>query len=508
MSISIVKSSFFVFLLIIFGKLLSFVRDIFVSKIFGSDFHTDAYFVANNIPSILFAAIISSFLVMVTPIYSKILSDKGKNEADIFISKLINLFLIFTIVLSVISYFNMHILIKVVGTGFDSKTTIEAIRMGKILVLSFPFSSLTLILATVSIIQNKFYALHIIPILSSILTLIGIIYFSDNFGIYSLVWSGLIAFVLQSFIQIYISRNDFAYSFNFKFNDKNIKEILWLVLPIFLGYSVDQINLLVNTNISSGLDEGSLSNLNYAQRLQATIIGTVSTACITVIYPLISKYYAENKIKEFINLIKRGILSVTIILLPLIIFLVLNSKSLVSIVYYRGNFDEKALESTSEIFMYYALSVLLISIREILLRVFYIKNDVKTPLMISLLSLVINIVMSFLLVKSFGVSGLALANLIATFSSFVILYFSFSKKLNLKIDVKKIQLKTFQLLIPTIFLTILIGIQSYYFDIKSNIIIFISLLILNYLIYFMFLLFFKQEETTLVKKILIKKLNI
>lgn len=508
MANSIVKSSFFVFLLIILGKLLSFTRDIFISKEFGSDYLTDAYFVANNIPSILFAAIISSFLVMVTPIYTRIVNERGKKEADIFVSKLINLFMIFTTFLSIGSYFNMHILIKIVGTGFDLKTTQEAIRMGELLVLSFPFSALTLLLATVSIIQNKFYALHIIPILSSILTLVGIIYFSEELGIYSLVWAGLFAFVVQVFIQIYISRNDFKYSFNFRFNDKYIKEILWLVLPIFIGYSVDQINLLVNTNISSGLDEGSLSNLNYAQRLQGTIIGTVSTACITVIYPLISKFYAENKIKEFIKLIKSGVISVIIILLPLIIFLVLNSKSLVSIVYYRGNFDDRALQSTSQIFTYYALSVLLISIREIILRVFYIKNDVKTPLKISLFSLIINITLSFFLVRYFGVSGLALANLIATLCSFIILYLSFSKSLNIKISIKRIKVLFTQLLVPTIFITVIIGIQSYYIDIKNNIFIFISLLALNYLIYILFLLLFKQEETMVLKKTLIRKLNL
>ena len=376
MNTSIFKGSVIVFSLILLGKALSFYRDVLISKFFGSDYLTDAYFAANNIPSILFAAIISSFLVLITPIYSKIVTESGKTSADLFISKLINIFLLFTITLSVCAYVFMPYLIKLVGSGFEKKTLSEAIQMGQILVLSFPFSSITMILATVSVINNKFYALNIIPVLSSLLTIFGIVYFSEKWGIYALIWFALIAFIIQIFIQIFISRNDFKYSFNFNFNDKNVKTIFWLVLPIFLGYSVDQINLLVNTNISSGLKVGSLSNLNYAIRLQATIIGTISTAVMTVIYPIISRLYSENKNQEFIKLIKEGVIGVTLILLPLLIFLFFNSKPLVSMVYYRGDFDENALNSTSEIFTFYVLAVIFIAIREILLRVFYIQNNV------------------------------------------------------------------------------------------------------------------------------------
>lgn len=482
--------------LIVFGKVLSFLRDIVISSQFGSTYQTDAYFAANNIPSIIFTAVISSYIVLLIPTYKKIQICEGKIQANIFVSRIINLLVIFSLVLSLLGFIFIRKLIFLVAPGFDVKTTELAVVIGEILVLSFPLSSATLVLSTISNANNKYYAPHIIPLTSSLIVILGAILFSDKYGIIVIAVAGVLAFVVQLLVQILISRKHFEYTIKTKIFDKNVKKMTWLLLPIFLGYSVDQINLLVNSIISSGLTEGSLSSLNYAQRLQATINGTLSSALITVIYPFLSKMIAENKLKELTLLMAQSLRSVFIILVPLITYLALYSKEFVSIVYYRGEFDELALNQTSSVFLFYAFNVLFISLREVLLRLYYVKNNTKIPFLTSALSLVINIGLSLVFVQYLEVAGLALANLIATLVSAFILFYLVSSKLSINLTINNLLIFFQKLIIPLLVFIVYSVIIFKFFTPSSGIFAFSLFFLVSVFVYLIILVLFKQKDAT------------
>jgi putative peptidoglycan lipid II flippase len=498
----ILKNSILVLVLIVLGKLLSFFRDIIITSQFGSTYQTDAYFAANNIPSIIFTAILSSYIVLLIPNYKKILAKDGVEDANIFVSKVINLFFIVSVVLSVFGFLFIEELLYLVAPGFNDETRELGILIGKILILSFPFSSATLILSTISNANNKYYAPHIIPVFSAIFIIISILLFSKEHGILTLAVAGVAAFFFQLLIQIFISRNHFKYTIKVNLVDKNIKKMSWLVLPIFLGFSIDQINLLVNSIISSNLTEGSLSSLNYAQRLQATINGTLSTALITVIYPLISGLLAENNIERLTAIMTKSLRGVFLVLVPIIVFLSLNSEAFVAIIYYRGKFDAIALEQTSSVFFFYSFNVLFISLREVILRLYYIKENTKMPFITSGISLIINVVLSLILVNYLDVSGLALANLIATAISTLLLFGLISS--NLKINIKLSQVVKF---VKTVAMPILIFISlqillNRYLDIAHNSVLFLLAFFISVVVYALLLLIFKQKDALQLIKII------
>ncbi|MGK0427939.1 MAG: putative peptidoglycan lipid II flippase [Ulvibacter sp.] len=504
MSQRIIKNSIFVLLLIAGGKVLSFLRDVIISSQFGSTYQTDAYFAANNIPSIIFTAILSSYIVLLIPNYKKIQVKDGVEEANIFVSKVINLFFIVSLLLSFLGFYFIEELLYLVAPGFNDETRELGVVIGKILILSFPFSSATLILSTISNANNKYYAPHIIPAFSAFFIIVCILLFSDEYGIITLAVAGVAAFFFQLLIQIFISKNHFKYTIKVNFFDKNIKKMSWLVLPIFLGFSIDQINLLVNSIISSNLAEGSLSSLNYAQRLQATINGTFSTALITVIYPLISGLLAENNIERLTSIMTKSLRGVFLVLFPIIVFLSLNSEAFVAIVYYRGEFDSTALEQTSSIFFFYSFNVLFISLREVILRLYYIKENTKMPFITSGISLVINIVLSLILVKYLDVSGLALANLVATAISTLLLFTLISS--NLKININLAQILKFgkTVAMPMLIFISLQILLNRYFDIAHNIIFFLVAFCFSVIVYALLLLIFKQKDVLQLIKMIMR----
>ncbi|GEM_PF-2052468 len=493
MTDKIVKNTIIVTLLIVFGKGLSFVRDIVISYYFGASETTDAYFAANNVPSILFTALISSYLILLIPTYKSIQINLGQSKADQFGSSLINFFLVFSSLLSLIGFLFMRELIQLVAPGFDQATYELAVHLGKILVLSFTFSSVTLILSTISNANKKYIAPHIIPVFSSLFVIFGVVLFERKIGIYSLVFSSLLAFVFQMIIQFYISKRHFNYQFKtFIFND-NIKKMTLLALPVFFGYSVDQINLLVNSIISSNLMEGSLSAINYAQRLQLTITGVISTAIITVVYPLLSELTATKDKERFKSISYKSLSSIFIVIVPLALFLAFNSETVIKLVYYRGDFSENDVEVTSAIFTFYAFNVIFISIREFLLRLFYVYSDTKNPLIASAISVLFNILLSLFLVQYFDAAGLSLANMIATMISMFILLIVLFKNKILDFDLHSIIAFSKKIVFP---IAIFLFLQYTMVLLKrsnDSILLFGLMSIISFLSYYFLMLLSKQE---------------
>lgn len=500
MSEKIVKNTIIVLVLIVLGKLLSFFSEIVISYTFGATSVTDAYFAANNIPSLLFTALISSYLVLLIPTYKKIQFNLGNDVANKFGSSLINFMLIISILLSAAGYFFMGFLIKFIAPGFNSETHLLALTLGKILVLSFPFSGITLVLSTMSNANKKYYATHIIPIFSSSFIIVGLFLYATTYGIYTLAISGVLAFVFQLVFQIVISKKYFKYKINASVLDANIKKMTILALPILLGYSIDQINLLINSMICSNLSEGNLSALTYAQRLQFTLLGTVSTALITVVYPLMSDLVTENNKEQLIKLINRSVRGIILIMLPIALFFAINSELVVSVIFRRGNFDAEAVFITSEVFFFYAINVFLLSMREFILRVFYVYDNTKSPLISSGISVTVNIVLSLLLVRFLGVAGLSLANLIATLLSLLILVWFLSKKQLLHVNIKSIFTFFREIALPiTFFVLMQVIIKENTYGVNKYLMLFVTLFI-SIISYYCLLLLFKQREVLVINK--------
>lgn len=448
----IIKHTFIIFIIIALGKLLAFLRDIFVSYFYGSNYETDAYFAANSIPSVIFAAIIASITGLLIPNYLSILKKSSKEVADGFVSKLLVLGIVISFGLSLIAMFYMKYLIGMVAPGFNDITRNLAVNLGYVLVSSFVFSAVINILSAISNAHNKFYAPHIVGIFSSSFIICSLILFHKTYGIYALAISGVVAAFLQMFIQFYIVKKNFSFVFSKPIIDNNVKIVLITAVPVFFSYSVEQINNFVNTVIASAFSPGSLTVVNYAQKLQQTFSGTISMALITVIFPLISSLYSSNRITDMINVVRENVEIVILILFPIVVFLAFNSMDTVKIVYYRGKFDYEALVATSGLFVFYSINVLFLSIREILLRVFYVENNTRVPLFISLCSVAVNLILSMVLTRYFNVTGLAIANLFSGITSLVMMIFVLIRKYKIKYSIADFKFKT---LLPYVFFVLI-----------------------------------------------------
>lgn len=485
-----------VILIILSGKAISFARSLLMSYYFGATSVTDAYFVAFNTPSIIYSALISSYLLLLVPQYDKIWTRSGVWEANNFLSKFITFITLISLVMSVIFFIFIGNLIGILAPEFNETSKNLAIDLGVILIISFPFTAISQSLAVISTVHNKFYAQHIIPIFSGIFVISCLFFFVKQYGIFVLAISALVANMIQVPIQIYIARGYFSYSVENKILlDRNIRAISLLVFPVFFSNSIEQLNSIVNTILSSKAAEGSLSALNYAQTIQLTLLGVFTTAIITVMYPRMSKLSSLNKTEELISVTWKSIKYLILLITPVIVYFTLNVGSLVSIIFTRGAFTDFAASQTSSILLFLLLNIFFISIREFIIRYYYVSGRTLPPMYSGIISVTINIILSFILVNKYGVSGLSLANLLATVIGviFLLSFPDIRKKFSpLNKDIKVFFFKLFSAVAVVIIFHKSIII---FFD-TTEFSIFLFFFILYTCLFYILLLLFRQKEIT------------
>lgn len=129
--------------------------------------------------------------------------------------------------------------------------------------------------------------------------------------------AGVIAVISQLFIQIPESRKaGFKYKFVFNLKDKYIRKALYLSVPVLIGTGINDIKVLINRSLASGLVGGSISALNYANKLKGLVLGVFISAITTVIFPLLTKEFNSDNIPGVKRIMGYGINIVLLITIP------------------------------------------------------------------------------------------------------------------------------------------------------------------------------------------------
>lgn len=488
----LISNVIIVSVLILFGKTISFIKNIFISYYFGSTIEADTYFIANTIPSVIFWAFISACTVLLLPEYCRQKKFGGEVYANKFLSNYLNIIVLISIFLTFVSYIYAGEFIYVIAPNLTADGYNLAKKLCQILVISYPFTAICMSISTISTSYNKFYAPHMIPIFSGVVTIVGLILFVESYGIVIVAITGVVAVVLQSIIQVIIARSYFRPSFSIPKFDEKIKNISILAAPVFITTTIEQLNLISNNILGTGLGIGAISSLNYAQTIQLTIYAVVCSSVLTVIYPVMSGLSGSSKYFELIELTVKWIKISILLLTPILTFIGVNVKQFIEIVFYRGSFDNNALIATSESMFAYLPGVIFLTIREFLVRIYYLNDRTFHIMVVIVSSVLINVLLSFLLVPYLGISGLALGNSLSILFS---IFFIFIWLGNLNISYASlINGCMFLLKLMIGMLLILIVNYHFYVFLKQSIFNFIMSFLLSFILFMILMYIMKIRE--------------
>lgn len=423
------KVTLIVMLITIVSKLFGFGREIALSYVYGASSVSDAYLISITIPSVIFGFIASSFSLGFIPVYNKVLQEKGKIEADKFTSNLINIaFALCTLIVTIGLIFTKE-LVQAFAVGFTGETLALAIQLTQFNLFVIYFIALIYIFTAYLHANNSFIVTALIGVPLNIIIILSI-FISKNTGpIYLAIGFLLASFSEFALIIPAIKQKGFRYSFRFDRECAYTMSLVWISLPLVMGFSVNQINMLVDRTIASSISVGGISSLSYASILIYFVQGVFVVPITSVVYPTLSKQFVSKNMGELKTTLNSAIVGIATLVIPSTIGLFILAPEIVELFYGRGAFDSTAIRLTSQALMMYSLGLIGIGIRDILSRVFYVMQDTKTPMINSVIGMVLNIILNIILSRYLGIGGLALATSISSIFTMMLMFISLRNRI-------------------------------------------------------------------------------
>jgi len=418
----------------IISRLLGYLRDVLIAIFLGTSIFADAFFVAFRIPNTfrrLFAE--GTFNAAFVPSYSSELL-KNKSRSKNFANEIFNLLFLGLLFLVLLIEVFMPSFVGLIAPGFVENTKkIElAIDLTRITFPFLMFVSLSSFFGAVLNSHNKFAAASAAPIILNLI-LIGILFFGKYLNdelIYYLSYGVSAAGFLQ-LIFLYKFTHKFLvinFDFKLKFNNK-VKSFFKKLLPSIFSSGVTQINILIGTIIAS-FQASAVSYLYYADRIYQINLAIAGIAIGVVVLPQLSKHIYLKK-KEKILKIQNKALELSMFLsLPASIALLIGSKEIISALFGYGSFDEGAVFNSAKALYYFGFGLPAFAFIKVFSTFFFANNDTKTPFYISLISVILNILISVYYFKSIGFIIIPIATTIASWFNSIVL-FIYLKKRNL-----------------------------------------------------------------------------
>ncbi len=419
---SVARSAGIVSIAVMFSRVLGLVREMVFAHFFGTGFINDAYQVAFRIPNVLrdlFAeGALSAAFVKVFTDYQ---INKSEKEAWRLASLVMNGLAVILSVITIIGIVFSRQFVDLIADGFSPEKAALATTLTQIM---FPFILLVALAAVAMGVLNTKGVFGVPASASTVFNICSIVFGlalaywlsggtwvtsidkdfvpegSAQWAIVGMAIGTLIGGAAQFLMQVpSLIKVGFRFLPEISFTDPGVKRVMALMGPAIIGTSAVQVNVLVNTFFVSGID-GGISWLGYAFRLMQFPIGLFGVAVGTASVPVLSRMASEGRMQDFRNTLSSSISLVFLMTLPSACGLIVLGEPIIRLLYSHGGaFHESDVPMTAWALSGYAIGLTGYAAIKVLSPAFYALDDAKTPMVIALVSIVVNVVASYFLMK-------------------------------------------------------------------------------------------------------------
>ncbi len=434
MSRHLFKSTVIVSSMTLISRILGFVRDMLIARIFGVDVATDAFFVAFKIPNFfrrLFAE--GAFAHAFIPVLADYKEQGSKADLKVFVDKTAGTLAGLLMLLTLIGVVVAPVLILLLAPGFAWQGSQYELAV-LLLKITFPYLLFISLVAFAGAILNahdKFAIPALTPVLLNISMIVAAIWFAPLMEqpIVALAWGVFAAGIIQVCFQIpSLMRLGLLPRFRWGYNDPGVKKTISLMLPAIFSVSVTQINLLLDTLVASFLTVGSVSWLYYSDRLVEFPLGMLGLALGTVILPKLAKDYATEDKKVFSYSLDWGLRLALLIGMPATIGLILLAEPMLSTLFQYKEFSWNDVHYAGLSLRAYAVGLLGYLLIKVLVPGFTARKDMKTPVRYGFYAMFVSLGLDVVLVFPLAHAGLALATSLGAFFNAALLLYQLLKK--------------------------------------------------------------------------------
>lgn len=416
------------------SRVLGFVRDAIVARVFGAGMATDAFFVAFKLPNLLrriFAE--GAFSQAFVPILAEYKSRQDINDTRLFISYISGLL---TLVLAVITGLGMLAapwVIMATAPGFIDDADKFALT-SSLLRITFPY---ILLISTASLVGavlntwNRFSVPAFAPTLLNVSMILFALFAAPHFDppILALAWAVTVGGVLQLAYQLpYLKKIGMLVLPRINFKDSGSLRVVKQMGPAILGVSVSQISLIINTIFASFLASGSVSWMYYADRLMEFPAGVLGVALGTILLPSLAKTYSSGDHEGYNRLMDWGLRLCFLLALPCSVALGILAQPLVSSLFQYGNFSAFDALMTQRALVAYSIGLLGLIAVKVLAPGFYSRQNIKTPVKIAVVTIIITQLMNLAFIGPLKHAGLSLSIGLAACLNAALLYWQLRRQ--------------------------------------------------------------------------------
>lgn len=418
------------------SRVLGFVRDMVIARLFGASAGADAFFVAFRIPNFLrrlFAE--GAFSPAFVPVLSEYKIRRSQAEVQELVDHVAGTLGVALFIVTLIGVIAAPLLVMVFAPGFlddPERYDLTAVMLR----ITFPyllFISLTALAGGILNTYGNFSVPAFTPVFLNVAMIAAALWLAPHLEqpVVALAWGVFIGGLAQLLFQIpFLSRLRLLPRPRYRRGHEGVRRVIRQMLPAIFGVSVTQINLLFGTVVASNLVVGSVSWLYYSDRLLEFPLGVFGIALGTVILPSLALKHAQASTQEFSRMLDWALRWVVLIGLPSTIGLLLLAGPLLVSLFHYGEFDAHDVEMTTHSLLAFSLGLLGFIFIKVLAPAFYARQDMRTPVRIGLIALLSNMVFTVILVFVFPLAhtGLALATTLSAFLNSALLYHALRKQ--------------------------------------------------------------------------------
>ncbi len=432
---SVTKAAAIVGFFALISRIVGLLRDRLFASSFGAGDTLDIYYAAFRVPDLVFNLLVLGTLsVAFIPVFTELLTT-NKEKAYKIANSILNFSFLLMSALCLVLIFLAEPLTHLLVPGFEGQKFSDTVILTRILLLSPIIFTASNIFSSILNSQKKFIIANLAPVMYNVGIIFGLLVLYPKFGLYGLGWGVIIGAGLHLLVQIPEAIH-FGYSWQgiMDLRDPAIKKLLRLFLPRVLGVDNSQISLLIGSIVGSVLASGSIAVFNLANNLQAVPLGVFAISTAVAVFPSLAEFYAKKNDEDFSKSLGKAISQVLFFMVPFTILLLLFRAHIVRLVFGAGKFNWDNTILTFNTLGMFSLSLFAQGLSPLLARAFYARQDTKTPVIIGVVTMLINSGLAYFLGKNFGSSGMAAAFSIAAFFNATVLFFILRRKISLVIS--------------------------------------------------------------------------
>jgi putative peptidoglycan lipid II flippase len=409
------------------SRVLGLLRTVAIADAFGTEPELAAYQVAFRLPDLVFQLLAGATLsAAFIPVYSRVVLQEGREEAWRLASRVLNLVSVATFVAAGVAWLLAPLVVPLlapdlgVESGNQEAQRELAIDLTRLMLLSPVLFGISGMLTGILNARQHFAAPALAPMIYNASIIFGAMMLAGRLGVEGLAWGVVIGAAGHLLVQVpALSRVGMQWSASLSLRSAAVLEVLRLMGPRVVGLGASQVNLLVLVFFASFVSDAAINAVNYAFLMMMLPVGVVGMAVATAAFPTFAQQAAAGQIDLLRGSVWRTLRGVLFLAVPASVGLMLLAEPAVRLLLERGAFDAGSTDLVVGALVVFGAGVFAHAGIEIVSRGFYALEDTRTPVLVAVLAMGLNVLLALALVGPFELRGLAAAASVTAIVEFV-----------------------------------------------------------------------------------------